>query len=403
MEYKYKAKDEAGRTVRGVIDAEDENELADLLDVQNLYLLESAAAKPRQARAQIGGRIQARHILTFTQDLTTILNAGISITEGLEEMAGASEHARLRYIIEDVLTSIKAGSSLSSAFERHPRMFDTLYVSVVRAGETSGNLDHVLEHLSAFLEWKEDLRRDMIQAITYPLIVMTFVVGLVILLVTFVFPNFEVFLRQLRGPVPLPTQIIFLMGAFVRTYWWVLVLGPACAVGGFQAWIRTPVGRDWFDRFKLKVPIFGTLIRDVAFSRFCHFFRILFDAGVDISQTLTILEQLIGNTLLAEATRTIRNEVRTGNSLSASLAATGQFPSMIIRIFHIGETSGQLSSSLEKACRYYNKEIPARVRRTFALIEPMFYVFLAGLILMVALSIWLPLYQMLSTLSRQGR
>ncbi len=400
MEWQYKAKDDEGRTVTGVLEADDEEALASVLDERNLFLVEASPAKKKEAG---GGRhrIRARDILNFTLDLSTILSAGIPITDGLADLAQSSEHSKLKVIIDDILASINAGSSLSAAFERHPRVFDTLYVSIVRAGETSGNLDRVLADLGVFLEWKADLRRDVVQAMIYPAMVLTAIGGLVTLLATVVFPQFATVLNQSKGPIPLPTQILFFLSNLFRLYWWVMLTVVIAAITGFWFWIRTPGGRARFDAFKLKIPVVGNLSRDIALSRFCHFFQILFSAGVDISTTLTIVETLIGNTVLAGATRVVRNEVRSGNSLSQSLSGTGVFPTMVVRIFHIGESSGQLVASLEKACRYYDKEIPTTIKRVFAVLEPILYVFLAVIVLTVALAIYMPLYQMMGSLGRR--
>jgi type II secretory pathway component PulF len=401
MEYQYKAKDEEGRTITGVMDADDEDALATALDGQNLFLVEAAPAKKRDSGAVVRTRIRPRDVLNFTLDLSTILASGIPITTGLNDLAAASEHSKLKFVIEDVLASINAGSSLSAAFERHPNVFDTLYVSIVRAGETSGSLDRVLADLGVFLEWKADLRREVIQMMIYPMMVLGAITGLIILLATVVFPQFASILNQSKGPIPLPTQILFFLSTVFRLYWWVLVGLVAGAVTAFWLWLRTPNGRSTFDALKLKIPVVGNLVRDIALSRFCHFFQILFSAGVDISETLTIVEMLIGNAVLADATRVVRNEIRAGNSLSASLADTGRFPTMVIRMFHIGEASGQLVGSLQKTCRYYDKEIPATIKRVFSIMEPVLYVFLAVIVLTVALAIYMPLYQMMGSLSRR--
>lgn len=400
MEYQYKAKDDAGKTITGVMDAEDEDALASALDTRNLFLVDAAPAKQKVGRTT-QRRINARDILNFTVDLSTILSAGIPISEGLEDLSQASEHAKLQAVVADVLASIQSGSSLSAAFERHPKVFDKLYVSIVKAGETSGNLDRVLADLGRFLEWKADLRRGVIQATIYPCMVLAAIFGLVVLLATVVFPQFATVLNQSKGPVPVPTQILFFLSRAFTDYWWVLLLTLITSIGGFWMWIRTPNGRTQFDAFKLQLPVFGTLTRDIALSRFCHFFQILFSAGVDVSETLTIVEALIGNTVLAEATRSVRNDVRAGSSLSGALSDTGRFPTLVIRMFHIGESSGQLVSSLEKACRYYDKEIPSTIKRVFAIMEPVLYVFLAAIVLTVALAIYLPLYQMMGSLGRR--
>jgi len=400
MEYQYKAKDEEGRTITGLMEADDEEALAIVLDGRNLVLVEAGPAKKKDAVTR-AGRIKARDILSFTLDMSTILSSGIPITSGLSDLAAASEHSKLQHIIEDVLASINAGSSLSAALERHPRVFDTLYVSIVRAGETSGNLDRVLGDLAVFLEWKADLRRDVTQAMIYPLMVLGAITGLIILLATVVFPQFATVLRQSKGPIPIPTQILFFLSAAFRLYWWALLGGITGTVTAFWLWIRTPNGHAKFDAFKLRIPVIGNLVRDIALSRFCHFFQILFSAGVDISETLSLVEMLVGNSVLAEATRIVRNEIRAGNSLSASLADTGKFPTMVVRMFHIGEASGQLVGSLQKTCRYYDKDIPATIKRVFSIMEPVLYVFLAVIVLTVALAIYLPLYQMMGSLSRK--
>ncbi|HLH33018.1 MAG TPA: type II secretion system F family protein [Terriglobia bacterium] len=400
MEWQYKAKNDEGRTVTGIMEADDEDALASALDERNLFLVEAAPARRVNGETPRQRKIKARDILNFTIDLSTILASGIPITEGLRDLSDSSEHVKLKNIIDDVLASINAGSSLSSAFERHPQVFDTLYVSIVRAGETSGSLDRVLGDLANFLEWKGDLRREVVQALIYPCMVLSAILGLITLLATVVFPEFAKVLIQSKGPIPLPTRILFFLSTLFRSYWWAMLLLVFASAIGFWFWIRTPRGRAAWDAFKLRIPVVGNLVQDIALSRFCHFFQILFSAGVDISQTLSIVEQLVGNTVLADATRTVRNEVRAGNSLSSSLTQTGKFPTMVIRMFHIGEQSGQLVGSLEKTCRYYDKEIPATIKRVFSILEPVLYVFLAVIVLTVALAIYMPLYQMMGSLSR---
>jgi type IV pilus assembly protein PilC len=400
MEFSYKAKDDSGRTISGVQEAQSEDDLAELLDQRKLFLIEAA---PRSRQNQRGGgrRIRPRDLMNFTNDLSTVLTAGIPLAQGLRDLMDAEEHTRLKMIVEDILASIESGSSLSAAFERHPKYFDRLYVSIVRAGETSGNLDRVLADLAAFLEWKADLRRDVIQAAIYPLMVLGAVLGLVVLLATFVLPQFATILNQSRGPLPLPTRVLFFLSTLFRNYWWALLGGLAMSITAFSLWIKTEKGRQWWDRTILRIPVVGELARKIALSRFCHFFQLLFSAGVDITQTLIILEEVIGNYVLSQATRVVRAEVRAGQSLAASIAASGHFPTLVVRMFYIGETSGQLVASLEKVCRYYDKEIPATIKKVFTIIVPLLYVFLAIIVLLVALAIYLPLYQMIGSISRR--
>ena len=397
MEFEYKAKDEGGRTVTGVLEADDEDGLADLLDEQNLFLIQAGPAKKKEEGGRLFERIKPRDVLTFTSDVATMLSVGISLTLTLQDLADGAEKAKMRTVIEDLLASVEAGSSLSAAFGRHPEVFDEVYVSIVQAGEDSGNLDGVLEHLANFLEWKGDIRRDVLQALIYPFMVLGAVTGLVILLATVVFPQFSNVLSQARGPMPLPTQILFGLSELLVGYWWLIILLLVVSVVTFFFWVRTDSGRLRFDGLLLKMPIFGVLVRDIALSRFCHFFQILFNAGVDISQTLETLQTVVGNRVLGNATAAVRNEIRAGESIAGSLAATAQFPAMVVRVFRVGETSGQLDSSLAKICTYYDKEIPSTIKRVFAMMEPLLYVFLAVVVLTVALAIYLPLYQMMQS------
>ncbi len=397
MEFEYKAKDETGRTVTGVLEASDEDVLADLLDERDLFLIQAGPAKKKEERGRLFERIKSRDLLNFTSDMATMLSVGISLTQSLRDLADGSEKVKMKLVIEDLLASVEAGSSLSASFGRHPEVFDDVYVSIVQAGEDSGNLDRVLADLANFLDWKGDLRRDVTQALIYPIMVMMAVFGLVILLATVVFPQFSNVLRQARGPMPLPTQILFGLSEFLVAYWWVVLLLVLVSGISFYFWVRTEKGRLRFDGLMLRAPLFGVLVRDIALSRFCHFFQILFNAGVDISQTLQILQIVVGNKVLGNATAGVRNEIRAGESIAASLAATEQFPPMVVRVFRVGETSGQLDQSLARACVYYDKEIPATIKRVFTMMEPLLYVFLAGVVLTVALAIYLPLYQMMES------
>jgi type IV pilus assembly protein PilC len=400
MEFEYRAKDQTGRTVTGVMTADDEDGLADLLDAQSLFLIEASPARKKEASGRLFERIRMRDVLVFTGDLATMMGVGISLTSALRDLAEGTEKIKMRHVILDLVASVESGSSLSAAFERHPKVFDEVYTNIIRAGEDSGNLDRVLASLSEFLEWKGDLRRDIGQALIYPGMVLTTVFGLIILLATVVFPSFSQVLRQSSGPMPIPTRVLFGLSEFLVAYWWAVLILIAVSAVGFALWIRTDRGRMRFDGWALRAPIFGHLVRDIALSRFCHFFQILFGAGVDISQTLSILERVVGNRVLAAATAGVRTEIRAGESIARSLESTGAFPPMIVRVFRIGESSGQLDGSLAKACRYYDKEIPATIKRAFAMLEPVLYIFLAFIVLMVALAIYLPLYQMMQTFSR---
>ena len=247
----------------GVLEASDEDVLADLLDERDLFLIDAGPAKKKEERGRLFESIKARDLLAFTSDMATMLSVGISLTQSMRDLADGAEKVKMKLLIQDLLASVEAGSSLSASFARHPKVFDDVYVSIVQAGEDSGNLDRVLSDLEKFLEWKGDLRRDIVQALIYPVMVMTAVFGLVLLLATVVFPQFANVLRQARGPMPIPTQILFGLSELLVGYWWVLLLSIIVFGISFLFWVRTEKGRLRFDGLLLRLPIFGVLVRDI--------------------------------------------------------------------------------------------------------------------------------------------
>ncbi len=406
--YNYTAIDDYGKTVKGTLGAGDEEELATKLSEMGYYLLTAAeskkgkkkAAKARKASrgAIYIGRVKSSEVITFTHHLSTVLSAGIPIIQGLDDLVEQTQDARFKDILAEVRDDVQGGSNLSDAMAKHPKAFPELYINLLKAGEASGEVDKVLTEIASFLEWQEDLKADIKQITIYPAVVFAAIVLLVGYLFAFVFPKFIKILEQLDVPLPLPTVIVIAISSFTQSYWYLILIGIGGVIGTINIIVRFPWGRYSFDRFKLSIPIFGTLLRKIALSRFAHFLALLYSAGVDILQALAVVEKVVGNEVIARVIRNAREQVRAGHRLSEPLRASKEFPPMVVRMVEIGEISGQLDKTLQKVSEFYDREIPQTVKKVFAAFEPIMIVFLAGIVLLVAISMYLPLYSSLGKL-----
>lgn len=397
--FTYKAKNEYGRTIKGTLIASNEDQLAASLDQIGLYLI--SAKKTTIAASYLSWEsIKRKDLITFTVHLSTTLSAGIPILQSLQDLIEQSEKPRFKNIIEDVSSNIQAGNSLSEALSKHPKVFSELYVSMVKAGETTGNVDKVLNDLVAFLEWQELLAMDVKQATIYPAFVLSAVISLVVLLMTFVFPRFTVIFERTNAPLPLPTRVVMGISHFTTSYWFIIVLVVMALIVSHRLAVKTPGGRYLFDKLKLKLPVFGNLLRKIALSRFSHHFGALLKAGVEIYHSLMVTEKVVGNTVIAKVISSARDYISAGESLSESLKKGNEFPSLVIRMIAIGESSGNLDKTLGKVSQYYDREVPITIKKVFAVFEPIVIASLAVVVLGMALSMFLPLYQMLNLVGK---
>ena len=273
-------------------------------------------------------------------------------------------------------------------------------MSVIRAGEASGNLESVLKDLILFLEWQEEIISSIRQATIYPIIVLTAVIGLVVLLMTFVFPRFMVIFEKANVPLPLPTRIVMAVSHFLVHDWGYIIIGVILFIILFRIFIKTDTGRHVIDRLKLRIPIFGKLILKINLSRFAHYLGSLIRAGIDITQSLVIVEKVIGNVILADIIRLMRARVQAGEFMSDTLREYPEFPPLVVRMISIGESSGNLEDTLSKVSTFYDREVPVTIKKVFAIFEPLIIVFLASIVLLMALSMFLPLYQMMGVIAK---
>jgi len=392
--FKYQARNRVGEKVGGVMLANDEEQLAVTLREMDLYLV---GAQPDRVSTPIyiTRPVNRRELINFTTQLVTAIKAGIPILQALEDLESQTTNRAMKGAIQDIMQDLRGGASLSAAQSRHPHIFSEVYTSVTRAGEASGSLDKVLEHMIQFLEWQDALASEIKKATIYPAIVLSAVTILMGVLVGFVFPRMLPMIQSLNIPLPIVTRALLFTGEFVSAYWYLLLLGLVGLFILFRIFKSSEAGRFMVDAMKLRIPIIGNLIEMVCLSRFAHHVGTLMGTGIDITQTLSITERVVGNALIAQGIREAREKVNQGVSFWRALQETGVFPPLVIRMVFVGESSGSIDTSLERVTEYFDREIPTKVKRLFAVMEPLIVVVLAIMVLGVALSIFIPLYSVL--------
>jgi type IV pilus assembly protein PilC len=311
----------------------------------------------------------------------------------LQSLARDSSGIKFHAMVEGLIASISRGSTFSDALAQYPRIFDKHYVQMVATGEASGQLDARLQELVKHMEWQQEIQAQVKQASTYPVIITGLLLMVIVLMMTFTLPKFIKLLLQFNAELPTPTRIVIAVSNAFSSYWYLLPLIPAIIYIAFRSLKNNPQGVMFLDRIKLGIPIFGSLQRKIALSRFAHHFSTLHAAGIDTPANLRIVEGLVGNAVIAELIRRVRMGVETGKSLTELLSRNGEFPNFVIQMLAAGEESGNLEVTLKKVSQYYDREIPAAIKRAFSIIEPLVLVVMGGFVAFIALSILLPIYE----------
>ena len=397
----YEAVDGTGRTLRGTLEADSEQLLISRLHEQGLHVVKVEPQKVRGAlfsglRKPKKPKLQA--MVVFSRQFATMIDAGIPILRCLDILHSQTKDPALKNALDTVRKDVKAGTSLNEALEKHPLVFSTLYVNMVRAAEVGGILDQILDRLATFLEKDLEVRQKVKSAMMYPVMVLIFSFLVLVAIFMFVLPKFKEIFDQMNVEMPATTQFLFAASDFLVSYWWALA---GALVGGLVAlrrYVRTPKGRYQYDYLKLKVPLIGELVLKLAVARFARTFGTLVASGVPLMRTLEIVGETSGNAVLATAIEGTRASIREGQPLSAPFAATGLFPPMVIHMMDIGEESGRLSEMMVRIADFYEQEVDAAIKGLTSMIEPLLIVFLGGVVGFIAISIMMPMFKLVSAI-----
>jgi type II secretory pathway component PulF len=390
--FQYSARSEAGKDITGAIYAPNEDILYQTLRRQGLFLLRN---RIRHGRSLQPGRLRlsSKQILAFTIHVSTYQQAGIPLMQTLNALAHESFSVKFQTMVDGIITQISGGSTFSNALAQYSRVFDKHYIQMIATGEVAGQLEARLEELVKHLEWQQEIRSQVKQSSTYPLVITGLLLGVVILLMTFTLPKFVKLLQQFNTQLPVPTRIVIAISNVFSNYWYLLPLLPVIPYVLYRIVKCTLPGRLMLDRWKLKIPIFGSLLRKIALSRFAHHYSCLQAAGIDTLSSLKIVEDLVGNLVIGAVIQRAGQGVEAGKSLSDQLSRSSEFPPLMVQMLAAGEESGNIEGTLKKVAQNYDREIPASIKRAFSIVEPLILVVMGALVAFIALSILLPIYE----------
>ena len=388
--FEWEGKDRSGRQVRGETRAVGQNQVLAALRRQGIV-----PGKVKKRRMSSGKRIKPKDIAIFTRQLATMMKAGVPLLQSFDIVGRGNPNPSVSKLLNDIRSDVETGTSLSSAFRKHPLYFDSLYCNLVEAGEAAGILEELLDRLAVYMEKTEAIKSKIKSALMYPtsVIIVAFVVVAVIMI--FVIPSFKEVFSSFGADLPAPTLVVIAMSEFFTEYWWLIFGG----LGGgfyffFQAWRRNEKVQRFMDRLMLKMPIFGTLVEKSVIARWTRTLATMFAAGVPLVEALDSVGGASGNTLYADATEKIQQEVSTGTSLTNAMTNANLFPSMVLQMCAIGEESGSLDHMLGKAADFYEAEVDDMVAGLASLMEPIIIVILGVIIGGIVVSMYLPIFKL---------
>jgi type IV pilus assembly protein PilC len=401
--FSYQARDASGRIVTGVHDALNEDNAVTSLMGRGLMVLSLQKKAMSGSKRAKKWTVKETDIVLFTRQLSTMIEAGISLVQALTALYDQSDPKRqrnLRNVISDVTTRVQGGETFNESISKHPRVFDRLFVSMVKAGEAGGLLAEILDRLAGFLEATARLRKKVKSAMTYPVIVITIAFAITTFLIVKVVPIFGEIFKDFGAKLPAPTQFLIDVSDFIRADWYFLVIGIGGTIFGIRAFLRSKRGKQLSDRWKLKLPIFGPLIHKIAMSRFSRTFAQLIRSGVPILEVLDIVGGASGNHVVETSIKGVSADVEKGDNLSVALSKKAIFPPMMLRMVSAGEATGKIDTMLEKMADFWDEEIEAMLDGLTSLIEPLLIVFLGVIVGGIVIAMFLPIFKLNEVVSQ---
>jgi MSHA biogenesis protein MshG len=400
--YTYKARASDGKLVEGRTTADTVDQVAQRLmatgvtplDIQSVGVV-SGLTVEKLGRQMGLGAPTVSDLVMFSRQMYTITKAGIPLLRGLRGLTQSTHNAILRETLEDVLESLEGGRDLANAFAQHPKIFPKLYISIVSVGEATGTLDKSFQRLTEYLAQEKDMQDRVKGAVRYPIIVVIVIVLAAMFISTFVIPKFEPIFAQLGDNLPVPTRILLGTSAMFRDYWHLTAMGMALLVFGIRQYLKTPGGRALWDRKKLTLPVMGKLMYEAMLARFNRSLAISLAAGMPMTQTLQVIARSSGNVFVAEKVTQLSSVVERGESLHRATTASGMFSPLVLQMIQIGEETGALPELLDEAAGYYEREVDHSLKNLSSSIEPILIVAVGGMVLMLALGIFMPLWEVI--------
>ena len=407
--FEYKGLDARGKQVKGVHDAADPKALRSALRKNGVFLTEildqergGVTALAKRDVKMLGGRIKPLDISLMTRQLATLIGAGIPLVDSLTALVEQVDKEKFKKVLSEIRERVNEGGSLAEALAHHGKVFPTLYVNMVRAGESSGTLDLVLVRLADFTEYQVRLRSKVQGAMMYPIIMIFVAIIIVSILFVVVVPKIIKIFDRLQATLPVPTKILIATSHLVKNYWWLIILVVVFSAFMFLRYINSEKGREKWDRFKLWVPIFGPIVMMIAIARFTKTLATLLASGVPILTALDIVKAVLGNVVLEKVIDEARSSIQEGESIAAPLKRSGRFPPIVTHMIAIGEKSGELENMLTNVANAYDSQVDTKINTLTSLLEPIMIVAMGGVVGFIVFSILLPILKMNQALGKGG-
>ena len=399
--YEYQALDKKGKNIKGIVDAVSESQARSKLRSSGRYPVSIKESRSRSSSAgkKVGTvgffeRVRSEEISVMTRQLATLLGAGIPLIQALSSLVDQTDNSVLKKVIAQIKESVNEGNTLTQAIGEHPKLFSSIYVNMVRAGEASGSLDVVLEKLADFGEKQEALKGRLRAALVYPIFMAFIGTAILFVLITYIVPNITQVFDEMDKVLPAPTLFLLALSDFLKNYWWGLLIGGAIAVVSIRWFVEKPYGRNLRDLVKLKSPVVGPVIRKVILARFASTLGSLLGSGVGLMTSMKIVRTLVNNVQVAEVIDEAMTQIQKGENMADSLSSSVWFPPMFVQMIAVGEQSGNLEEMLKKVAKAYEREVETAIMGMTSLIEPIMIVAMGAAVGFVVLSILLPIFEM---------
>jgi len=396
--FRYAAKEKSGKTVTGVLEYSDRSLLIEALRKKGLVIISINEVKKRRIGETKGVKLE--DVVIFSRQLATMVDSGIPLVQAMDILSDQIETPNFKNIVAAIRDDIEMGSSFSEALSKHPHVFTPLYINMVRAGESSGALDDILERLASYLEKTSSLQRKVKSSLIYPAVVVTMAFLITLVMLLKVIPTFKGIFGLLGGALPLPTRILIFISDSLRDMFLYVVIGASVVTFALKRYIKTAQGRNLFDRMMLRFPVIGQILRKVAVAKFTRTLSTLIKSGVPILVSLEIVSKTSGNTVIEKALEEVRKSIKEGENISLPLAKSGVFPPMVVRMISVGEQTGELEKMLSKIADFYDDQVDAAVSGLTSLIEPLIIGFLGLVIGGIVIAMFLPVFKMTELIAR---
>lgn len=397
--FAWEGRTKTGQSRQGVLEAP--NEGVAMAQLRSMEIIPLKVSEARAAfeipglnalKSFFKGKVAAKDLMIFTRQFATMINAGLPLVQCLDILGRQQESERFKSVITEVKASVEGGATFADSLKKHPDVFDELYTNLVAAGEVGGILDTILNRLVTYIEKAENIKKKVKGALTYPIIVLCIAGAVVTVLLIFVIPTFEKMFRDFGGALPGPTQFVIDMSHSLQRNFFKIVIGIVVFIAGFRSFTGNPRGREIWDNFMLKAPLFGNLIRKVAVARFTRVLSTMISSGVPILDGLEICARTAGNMTIEKALQTAKKSIGEGKTIAEPLQESGVFPGMVCQMIAVGEQAGALDAMLNKIADFYDEEVDAAVEQLTGAMEPVMMVFLGVVVGGFLIAMYLPIF-----------